>query len=114
MSDEVPAGMPASEYGIEARERRGYVVGLVLAVLLTGGAFALVWMKLMSGSAALAVLGALAAVQIVVHLRFFLHIDLARSHRDDLKLILFAGLILLVMVSGTIWILYDQHMRMMP
>ena len=114
MTDDIPAGLPASEYESEGRERRSYVVGLVLAVLLTGSAFGLVWMKLMSGSAALAVLGLLAAVQIVVHLRFFLHIDLARSHRDDLKLILFAGLILLVMVSGTIWILYDQHMRMMP
>ncbi len=114
MSDDVPAGMPASEYESAGRERRGYVVGLLLALLLTGGAFALVWLKLMSGGAALAVLGLLAVVQIVVHLRFFLHIDLARSHRDDLKLILFAGLILLVMVSGTIWILYDQHMRMMP
>lgn len=114
MSDEAPPGLPASEYGTEGRERRGYVVGLVLALLLTGSAFALVWLKLLSGGAALAVLGLLAFLQMVVHFRFFLHIDLARSHRDDLKLILFAGLILLVMVSGTIWILFDQHMRMMP
>lgn len=114
MSDEVPSGMPASEYEGAARERRSYLVGLALALLLTAAAFALVWLKLLSGGAALGVLGLLALVQAIVHLRFFLHIDLARSHRDDLKLILFTTLILLVMVSGTIWILYDQHVRMMP
>ncbi|MFD2031841.1 cytochrome o ubiquinol/quinol oxidase subunit IV [Ancylobacter dichloromethanicus] len=53
-------------------------------------------------------------IQAVVHLRYFLHIDLQRSHRDDLLLILFTVLILIIMVSGTIWILYDQHIRMMP
>ncbi|MCJ8144970.1 cytochrome o ubiquinol oxidase subunit IV [Ancylobacter sp. A5.8] len=114
MNDETPAGMPASEYGSEFGERLSYLIGLVLALVLTGAAFTLVWMKLLTGGAALAVLGLLAFIQVLVHLRCFLHIDLARSHRDDLKLILFTALILLVMVSGTIWILYDQHLRMMP
>lgn len=114
MSDEIPAGMPASEYGGEFRERFSYIVGLVLALVLTGAAFALVWMRWLTGGSALAVLGLLAFLQVIVHLRCFLHIDLARSHRDDLKLILFTALIILVMVAGTIWILYDQHARMMP
>lgn len=114
MNNDVPAGMPASEYENEAGERLSYLIGLVLALLLTGGAFTLVWMKLLSGGQALAALGLLAFIQVLVHLRCFLHIDLARSHRDDLKLMLFTTLILLLMVSGTIWILYDQHLRMMP
>lgn len=106
--DRVPGG--AEE---ERRERRSYVIGLVLALVLTTGAFAVVWLDLLSGGAALAALGLLALIQAVVHLRYFLHIDLERSHRDDLLLILFTVLILLIMVSGTIWILYDQHIRMM-
>lgn len=114
MRDEIPAGMPASEYASEAGERLSYMVGLALALGLTGAAFALVWMRLLSGGAALAVLGLLAFAQAIVHLRCFLHIDLARSHRDDLKLILFTALILLVMVAGTVFILYDQHARMVP
>ncbi|GGC47236.1 cytochrome o ubiquinol oxidase subunit IV [Chelatococcus reniformis] len=113
MSNRGPADTPPSEYEDEGRERLSYVVGLVLALLLTTGAFAVVWLDLLSGGAALAALGLLALVQAVVHLRYFLHIDLARSHRDDLLLILFTVLILLIMVSGTIWILYDQHIRMM-
>lgn len=106
--------MPPREIEDEGRERRSYVIGLVLALVLTTGAFAVVGLNLLSGGAALAGLGLLALIQAVVHLRYFLHIDLQRSHRDDLLLILFTVLILLIMVSGTIWILYDQHVRMMP
>ena len=114
MSNRIPAERPAIEGEDEGHERRSYVIGLVLALALTTGAFAVVWLDLLSGVAALAGLGLLALVQAVVHLRYFLHIDLQRSHRDDLLLILFTVLILLIMVSGTIWILYDQHVRMMP
>lgn len=97
----------------EANERRLYVTGFALALILTFAAFGLVWLKLLNGGVALMALGALALIQAVVHLRYFLHIDMAKSHRDDLMLILFTVLIILIMVSGTIWILYDQHLRMM-
>lgn len=113
MSRRIAADTPTLDQAEEGRERRSYVIGLVLALVLTTGAFAVVWFDLFSGGAALAALGLLALVQAVVHLRYFLHIDLERSHRDDLLLILFTVLILIIMVSGTIWILYDQHSRMM-
>jgi cytochrome o ubiquinol oxidase operon protein cyoD len=54
----------------------------------------------------------LAVAQIVVHFRYFLHIGW-HSHRDDLQLVLFTGLILFLMVGGTIWILFNLHERMM-
>lgn len=99
--------------GQSSNEHRSYFIGLLLALVLTLIAFGLVWLKLVTGTQALAVLGALALVQVVVHLSFFLHIDLGKSHRDDLMLILFTSLILLLIVAGTIWILWDQHARMM-
>ena len=54
-----------------------------------------------------------AALQIVAHFVFFLHIDLSKSKRDDLQLILFSSLIVLLMVGGTIWIISNQYSRMM-
>ena len=105
-SNSVPPAEPRNE-------QRNYCIGLCLALVLTVIAFGLVWLKMVSGTQALAVLGVLALVQVVVHLRFFLHIDLGKSHRDDLMLILFTSLILLLIVAGTIWILWDQHARMM-
>ena len=56
---------------------------------------------------------ALALVQMVVHFRFFLHISLAKSARDDLQLILFSTLIMVLMVSGTLVVLFNLRHRMM-
>ena len=63
------------------------------------------WLLLLIAGAAL--------IQIVLQFRLFLHIDLSRSKRDDLQLILFSTLIAVLMVSGTIWIFFNQQMRMM-
>jgi cytochrome o ubiquinol oxidase operon protein cyoD len=111
MSSEIP--LARSEHAQEAAEQRSYCIGVCFALILTLAAFAVVWLRLLTGTQAVAALGALALVQIVVHLRYFMHIDLEKSHRDDLLLILFTVLIVLIIVAGTIWILWNQHMRMM-
>ena len=94
-------------------EVRGYVIGYALALALTGAAFAAVrWPSFAAGTTLSLVFG-LAIVQAVVHFRFFLHIDLRRSARDDLLLILFATLIVALMVAGTLVILFNLRLRMM-
>ena len=95
------------------REFRSYVIGLVSAVLLSTLAFVSVLWGGLSRTPILWIIAAAGIVQIVVHFRFFLHIDLSRSKRDDLQLILFSFLIILLMAGGTIWILADLEMRMM-
>ena len=59
-----------------------------------------------------ATIGAFALVQLVVHLRFFLHIDLSHQKREDLQLILFSVLLLAIMALGTIWIMGNLATRM--
>ncbi len=59
-----------------------------------------------------AVLG-LGLVQMLVHFRCFLHIDLRRSARPDLQLLLFSALIIALMVGGTLVVLFNLHGRMM-
>jgi GH15 family glucan-1,4-alpha-glucosidase len=49
----------------------------------------------------------------IVHFRFFLHISLRKSARDDLQLMLFSALIVILMVSGTLIILFNLRARMM-
>ncbi|MEX6505255.1 cytochrome o ubiquinol oxidase subunit IV [Jiella sp. M17.18] len=95
------------------RERRNYFVGLVLAILLTLAAFGSVaWTDWPRMTILWIILGC-AIVQIVVHFHYFLHINLAKSKREDLQLILFSFMIVTVMAGGTIWILYNLDMRMM-
>ena len=97
----------------ERRETRSYVIGYLLALALTGGAFAAVRWPSFAATTTVAIVFGLALVQIVIHFRFFLHISLARSSRDNLQLVLFSTLIVALMVSGTIVILMNLRARMM-
>jgi cytochrome o ubiquinol oxidase subunit IV len=97
------------DYG---RELRGYLIGFALALALTVSPFALVFLGGFTSGTTLSVLGICALLQVIVHLRFFLHIDLSRQKREDLQLILFSLLLLSIMAVGTIWIMGNLAMRM--
>lgn len=94
------------------RDLASYAIGLLLALALTGVAFAVVAWHLAPGHA-LAIVFGLALVQIVVHFRCFLHIDFQKSAREDLQLILFSSLIIALMVGGTLVVLLNLRHRMM-
>ncbi|MBD1554518.1 cytochrome C oxidase subunit IV family protein [Pseudomonas typographi] len=94
------------------RTLRLYTLGLVLAVLLTAVPFAVVGLTALNGPGLWWVLYGCGALQVMVHFRCFLHISLARSHRHDLWLLLFSGLIIALMVGGTFWVLLSQMARM--
>lgn len=96
----------------ERRERRSYLIGTVLSVLLTAVAFATIPLNLPRG-ATMWLIGISAVLQVIMQLRFFLHIDLSRQKREDLQLILFSLLLLIIMAGGTIWILTNLSQRMM-
>ena len=112
---DTPGGAEKSEGRGEARvERLSYLSGFGLAIVLTGIPFALVATGALGRTATLWAIGVAAFAQVVVHFRFFLHIDLSRQKREDLQLILFTALILLLMCGGTLWILFDLYGRMAP
>jgi cytochrome o ubiquinol oxidase operon protein cyoD len=95
------------------RERRSYLIGLALAAVLTAAAFGAVAWSGWPRTTLLWIIATTAVVQVGVHFRYFLHIDLSKSKRDDLQLILFSFLIVLLMAGGTIWILTNLRARMM-
>lgn len=97
----------------EAKEIATYAVGYAGALAFTAGAFGLVHWAPFGITTTLCLVFALALVQIVVHFRCFLHISLAKSARDDLQLVLFSTLIVVLMVSGTLVILLNLRHRMM-
>ncbi len=102
------------DHGAEYRsELRSYIAGFFLAVLLTVPPFLLVAWHGASRPTLLWIIAGTAVAQIAVHFRFFLHINLAKSKRDDLQLILFSMLIVVLMVGGTLWILGNLRGRMM-
>lgn len=94
------------------RDLRTYLTGFALAIALTAASF---WVVLSGGLAAgtaLALIGVLGLVQLYVHLRYFLHIDRSRQKREDLDLILFTSLVVLIIILGTAWVLGNLYERM--
>lgn len=98
---------------IQTRETMTYVVGYGSALALTCAAFGLVYFRLLTGQDAFLTVLGLGLLQMLVHFRCFLHIDLKRSARADLVLILFSSLVVSLMVGGTLVVLFNLRQRMM-
>jgi cytochrome o ubiquinol oxidase operon protein cyoD len=92
--------------------RANYIVGFVLAVVLTAIPFALVATHALTKVQTVLVIAAAAVLQILVHLRYFLHLSFARSARENLLAVAFTAVLIFLMVGGSIWVMLDLHMRM--
>lgn len=95
----------------ERGDFRSYAWGIGLALLLTLVPFALVHWAGVRPFPLLIVIGVFAVVQMIVHFRFFLHISFSQK-REDLQLILFSTLVLIIMVGATVWIMGSLALRM--
>ena len=94
-------------------ELRGYVTGFCIAIALTVVAFGLVELRAFPRPQILIAVFTCAIIQVIIHFVFFLHVDLRKSKREDLQLILFSSLIILFMAGGTLIILSNLAHRMM-
>ena len=92
--------------------RANYIIGFVLAVILTAIPFALVASQSLSRTQTILVIAAAAVLQILVHLRFFLHLSFSRSARENLFAVAFTAVLIFLMVGGSIWVMLDLHLRM--
>ncbi|MBF0849731.1 MAG: cytochrome o ubiquinol oxidase subunit IV [Gluconobacter potus] len=90
-----------------------YLIGFVLAVILTVASFAAVMTHALSPGMALAALTVLAVVQIVVHLVFFLHLNTSSEQSWNLMCFIFAAASVIVIIGGTIFIMHDTAINMM-
>jgi cytochrome o ubiquinol oxidase operon protein cyoD len=91
-----------------------YLIGLGLATLLTFVSFfvartTLVWQP--SIPVALAVL---AIAQMGVHLVFFLHLTTGPDNVNNVMALAFGVLIVLLVITGSLWIMAHMNHNMMP
>lgn len=94
-------------------ERVSILIGFCLAVVLTAVPFLTVAWNLLPRQAALWLIAVAAVVQIFVHLHFFLGIRFSGTHRDRLISLLFASVLLIIMVGGSLWVMGNLNWRMM-
>lgn len=93
-----------------------YVSGFVGALAVTVVAFALVMSRVLTGGWLIAVLVMFALVQLWVQLTFFLHLGSEAKPRWQLTAFLFTAVMVLVIVIGSLWIMYhlNYNMSMTP
>ncbi|MCY6380907.1 cytochrome o ubiquinol oxidase subunit IV [Hoeflea prorocentri] len=92
---------------------RSYLTGFILALILTAIPFALVWTGAMAVGTTLVIIAIAAVVQMLVHMYFFLHLNLRTTPRENLLALAFAAVLIFIMVGGSLWIMFDLHHRMM-
>ena len=94
---------------------KGYMTGFVAAAFLTILPFWLVMSGAFSKTGpADAFILLLAAVQIVVHMVYFLHLN-AKSEGDwNMLALVFTIVLVVITLSGSIWIMYHLNQNMMP
>ena len=93
----------------------GYVTGFVLSVILTAIPFWLVMADVLGDSTATALtIMALAVVQIIVHMVYFLHMNTKSEGGWTFLALLFTLTLVVITLVGSIWVMYHMDQNMMP
>jgi len=108
----IHGGAHAGTHGGTHGSRKSYVIGFLLAVALTIVPFGLVMTHASIGTPLLIAVFALA--QIFVHIVYFLHVDRSESQRWNLMALVFTGIVVCIILGGSIWIMHNLYINMMP
>jgi cytochrome o ubiquinol oxidase subunit IV len=94
---------------------RGYMTGFVLSVILTVIPFWLVMGDVLGDTLKTSiVIMALAAVQIVVHMIYFLHMNTKSEGGWTFLALAFTLTLVVITLAGSIWVMYHMDQNMMP
>lgn len=93
---------------------KSYLTGFVLSVALTLVPFALVMTRALSRETLIGIIFVFAAVQMVVQLVYFLHLDRSPGQRWNVYAFLFTVVVVGLLVGGSLWIMLNVAHQMMP
>lgn len=103
------------EHGGAHGSLKDYVVGFVLAVILTAIPFWLVMGHVLPTAqmTAVAVMG-LAVIQVLVHMIYFLHMNARSEGGWTLLALMFTLILVVITLSGSLWVMHNLNTHMMP
>ncbi|MET1754140.1 cytochrome o ubiquinol oxidase subunit IV [Novosphingobium sp. RD2P27] len=94
---------------------RSYLIGFALSAVLTAIPFWLVMSDVLGNSTwTSAAVIAFAVAQVVVHTICFLHVNTQAEGGWTLVAFVFTAVILLIIIAGSLWIMYHLNTNMMP
>ncbi|EKD74223.1 MAG: Cytochrome O ubiquinol oxidase protein [uncultured bacterium] len=101
------------EYKNGGKSLKAYITGFILSLLLTLAAFGAVTKHLVDDSNLYVLVPLLAIAQLCVQSICFLRLNLSREGRWNVLPFLFVLLIIAIVVSGSLWIMYNLDYNMM-
>ena len=105
---------PGAPHSNILSETVAYVIGLALALILTGVSFWVASTSVLWGPGVAVGLVVLAIAQMGVHLVFFLHITSGPDNTNNVLALAFGVLIVFLVMIGTIWIMGHMNANMAP
>lgn len=93
---------------------KSYTIGFIVALVLTNVAFIIVQSNAFEGWLLIAALAGLAIIQLWVQLHFFLHLGRESKPRWNLLMFVFAALVVIILVFGSLWIMNNLSYHGMP
>ena len=103
---------PGSPHDNIVSEVAAYVIGLGLALLMTGVSFWVASTSVLWGPGVAVGLVVLAIAQIGIHLVFFLHVTSGPDNTNNVLALAFGALIVFLVMIGTIWIMAHMNANM--
>ena len=105
---------PGAPHNNIMSEVTAYIIGLALALILTGVSFWVASTSVLWGPGVAVGLVVLAIAQMGVHLVFFLHITSGPDNTNNVLALAFGVLIVFLVMVGTIWIMAHMNANMAP
>lgn len=93
---------------------KSYMIGFVLSVILTVIPFALVMTGVLPTQTTGLLIVAAAAVQMVVHMIYFLHMSPKSEGGWNMLALIFTIVVVVICLAGSIWVMYHLNTNMMP
>ncbi|MEM8877889.1 MAG: cytochrome o ubiquinol oxidase subunit IV [Pseudomonadota bacterium] len=117
-AESAPVGSPDPAHGGDHAGHatyRAYLTGFALSVVLTIIPF---WMVLGQPTdnvyIALTVIFSLGAAQIMVHVYYFLHVNLKAEQGWQAMSLGFTFMLVVIVLAGSIWVMFHLNENMMP
>ncbi|AKC32230.1 cytochrome o ubiquinol oxidase subunit IV [Candidatus Pantoea carbekii] len=90
-----------------------YIVGFIFSIILTIIPFWIVIYRNMSYSNTIYIIVVCAVMQMLVHLIYFLHLDVRSEGGWNMIAIVFSIIIVTILIVGSLWIMHHLNYNMM-
>ena len=113
-----PRHVHGHDHGHEAAPHgslKDYLIGFVLAVILTVIPFWLVMGHVFqSQELTMFLVMALGAAQIGVHMVYFLHLNTRSEGGWNMLALIFTGVLVVIVLGASVWVMHEENANMMP